>query len=136
MTCSRRQCRAPRVSQCHKTMLVLVILQPFRVVGLGDDAVFTCLSAFTVIVNVEWLVNGTSLNSLQLSNAVQRFDTFGRVGSLRLKNVSVEYNNTMIQCLAITSSARVLESNISSLFVQGIMYVRIAILSSSDRYFI
>ena len=99
--------------------LLPVAVQTFLVAGLGRDAVFTCISSSAVVTNVEWLINGRSLNGLQLSNVDQGFEPVSGVGSLRFRNVSVEYNNTVVQCIANTSSQRQISSRNSKLLIQG-----------------
>ena len=86
-------------------------MTPGRVVaGLGDNAAFTCISS-SPIGSVEWLINGTSLsNEHQQSGVSQEF-----LITLQCMNVSAEYNNTKIKCIADT----VPSSEASTLLVQG-----------------
>ena len=72
------------------------------VAGLGSDVTYTCFA-----VNVEWLLNGTSLSSLQLDDVFQASVSVDNVpvgSSLVFRSVPVEYNNTMIQCSVNTRS--------------------------------
>ncbi len=89
------------------------------VTGLGHSAIFTCSSTSTVIVDVAWLINGTSFNSLQLNDVDQGFEPISATGVLRFSSVPLEYNNTRIQCRANTTSHGVVSSRISILLVQG-----------------
>ena len=84
---------------------------------MGGEATFICIASTMPIMNLEWHVNGESLSSLQLSNVVQLFSH--GVGTLRFDNVTVDYNDTRVQCLATTSSGEVVASTNSTLLVQG-----------------
>lgn len=85
------------------------------VASVGDGAVFNCITNSAMAL--KWLVNGTSLSNLELSNVVETFVN-SRLGILQFSNVSLEYNNTRIQCLVNTSSGVIASGN-STLFVQG-----------------
>ena len=61
----------------------------------GGVARFNCLSLMGNLVGVEWLVNGTQLENLNLSNAITEFDE-ETGGVLTLTNLPVEYNMTRI----------------------------------------
>ena len=95
-------------------------MPPLLVAGLGGSATFTCSHHSSV--NIEWLVNGTSLTSLQL-DVVQGFIPVGsvQVGSLEFRNVQVEYNNTRTQCIVNTTSHELIQSQNSMLLVQGLL---------------
>ena len=88
------------------------------VVAVGDTAVFTCLLSFSTLVSVEWLVNGTSLNSSQLHDVELAF--IAKLGVIRFNNVSADYNNTRIQCLATSSTNEMMLSRTSTFRLQGI----------------
>ncbi len=68
----------------------------------GGSARFRCTSTLD-IANIQWLLNGISLESLNLRNVTQSSlqDDLGMlVGStLRFADIPVEYNNTIIQCV-------------------------------------
>lgn len=85
--------------------------------GLGHDTIYTCSSLHAV--NIDWLINGTLLSKLQLSNVVQSFDRIGGFGSLRFRNVPLEYNVTTVQCRANITSVEIITSQNSTLLVQG-----------------
>ena len=73
-------------------------------------------------MNVQWLVNGTLLNSSHMNNnIVSEFSQITRVGNLLLRDVQ-QYNGTIIQCRANTSSGSIIYSNIMTLLVQGDMH--------------
>ncbi len=71
------------------------------------------------ITSVEWLINGTQLEDLSLTNVETEFSQLTRQGTLVFSNISVEYNNTNIQCRATLSNGETLNSNIIPLLVQG-----------------
>ena len=78
--------------------------------GLGGDAVLTCISS-PLADSVEWLINGTFLDVLQLSGVTEQHIT------IRFSNVPAEYNKTRIQCRADT----VPSSETATLLVQGLL---------------
>ena len=88
--------------------------------GLGDSATFACTNPSSV--SVEWLLNETSLTSLQLDDVIQAFGVVGnvRIGSLQFRNIPMEYNNTRIQCIVNTTSQGVILSPNATLVVQGL----------------
>ena len=85
---------------------------------VGGVSTFTCITTTSPIVSVEWLVNGTSFNSSQLHNVEQALAAGS--GILRFNNVTIDDNNTVIQCLATTPSQEVWPTGTSLLRVQGI----------------
>ena len=103
----------------HFHDIFVVVLAPDEsVTHVGGAATCTCTVAAFPVMSVEWLVNETSLNSRPLHNVELAFAA--GVGILRFNDVSQDYNNTRIQCLA-NMSTEVLSSEISLLHVQGIM---------------
>ena len=85
----------------------------------GGDAIFLCLSSSAV--GVEWLVNGTLLETTvtPVFNVTTEFvERIG--GQLILTNLPVEYNMTRITC-KINESSSVTNST-SLLLLQGISY--------------
>ena len=84
----------------------------------GGDARFRCLSSSAI--GVEWLVNGTLLENLNLNNVTTEFAE-GIGGALLLTNLPVDYNMTRITCkvdesssVSNTTSLLLLQGNISS----------------------
>ena len=108
-------------------MMNIGALQPYLqprnwVVHLGSDASFNC-DDFICNCNynaVEWLINGTALNTLQLNNVRGSYNRRYCFASLQFSNVPVEYNSTSIQCIVNTTCGLHLSEN-STLLVQGIM---------------
>ncbi len=79
----------------------------------GNHPTFNCVSPSA---SVEWLINGTRLEELSLTNMATEFSQISRQGILVFGNVSVEYNNTNIQCRATLSNGETVDS---TLLVQG-----------------
>ena len=65
----------------------------------GDNGFFTCTS--TIIITVEWLVNGTLLEEPYPMGVTTESFTIG--GSLSFNNVPLDYNGTTVQCIATTN---------------------------------
>ncbi len=84
----------------------------------GANPTLNCDSLLT-ITSVEWLINGTRLDDLSLTNVAAEFSQLTRQGALVFNNISVEYNNTNIQCRATLSNGEAVDSNNSTLLVQG-----------------
>ncbi len=83
--------------------LILVILSSSGNIFIsGVNPVFNCGSASVTITSVEWLIS-------QISGQ----------GTLVFNNISVEYNNTNIQCRANSSNGETADSNNLTLLVQG-----------------
>ena len=76
-------------------------------------------SSGTTITSVEWLINGTRLEDLSLTNVETEFSQITRQGALVFNNISVEYNNTNIQCRATLSNGETGDSDNFTLLVQG-----------------
>ncbi len=85
----------------------------------GRNPVLSCASISDTITSVEWLINGTPLEDLSLTNVETQFIELFRQGGLVFNNISVEYNNTNIQCRATLSNGETVDSNNFTLLVQG-----------------
>ena len=86
----------------------------------GEVPICNCAtsSGTITITSVQWLISGTPLEDLSLTNVETVFSRI-RQGTLVFNNVSVEYNNTNIQCRAILSNGETVDSNSLTLLVQG-----------------
>ena len=84
----------------------------------GVNPGYNCESYSVNIASVQWLINGTRLEDLSLTNVATIFVELTRQGSLLFNNVSVEYNNTNIQCRATLSNGETADSNNVTLFVE------------------
>ena len=100
--------------------LILVRLSPYGDVFIpGVDPVFTATGFIIPIASVHWLINGTRLEDLSLTKVETEFSQLSRQGTLVFMNISVEYNNTNIQCRANLSNGETVDSNNVTLLVQG-----------------
>ena len=99
---------------CNIGAVQPTLLPSIRVVHLGSDPYFYCHNSACIgnCNAIEWLINGTALNTLQLSYVSDSCCW----SYLFLRNVSMEYNSTSIQC---TNGLQLSEN--STLLVQGIM---------------
>lgn len=96
----------------------------------GLDAKYICIPhRETVATGYFWIINGTYLNDLQLSDVFQGMDNNTGIGTLVFRNVPIEYNNTRVQCLAITDSDNEMPSNNSTLIIPGIYMHSCSLLS-------
>ena len=85
----------------------------------GNNPTFNCASLSRTVTSVQWLINGTRLGDLSLTNVETEFSQISGQGVLVFNNISVEYNNTNIQCRATLSNGETADSNNSTLLVQG-----------------
>lgn len=89
--------------------------------GLGDVATFSCNPISGTPTNFLWLVNGTAFceQSQQREGVACGIDPIGGTGTLQIRNVSVDLNNTLVQCKVNTTDGGQVSSRISTLLVQG-----------------
>ncbi len=87
----------------------------------GNNPIIICgsSSVAAAITSVQWLINGTRPEDLSLTNVEIEFSELTRQGALVFNNISVEYNNTNIQCRATLSNGETADSNNFTLLVQG-----------------
>ena len=84
----------------------------------GESATFVCLSPGIRIVSLQWLVNGSLVENLNLTNVRTEFDNIS--GVLRFDDIPEEYNMSRIRCMAIAEgNSEPLLSQNSSLILQG-----------------
>ena len=83
---------------------------------VGATATFTCSGGGNT-VSLQWLVNGTLLNSSSM-DIVSEFSQITHVGHLLFRDV-LKYNGTTIQCRADSSSGSITYSNNIILLIQG-----------------
>ncbi len=85
----------------------------------GDSPIFICGPSSGTITSIEWLINGTRLEDLNLTNVKTELSNITTQETLFFNNISVEYNNTNIQCIATLSNGESVDSNNHTLLVQG-----------------
>ncbi len=93
----------------------------------GGEAIFDCSHSQT-ITGVQWLLNDTALQDLNLRNVAAEFSDIIQVGVLTFTDLPLEYNKTRISCTAITSSGMMEPSSSDVLqLIQG---------SANSRFYI
>ncbi len=70
------------------------------------------------IQQFQWLLNGTRLEDLNQTERIMTHTTT-IFGLLNFNIISVEYNDTTIQCIVTLTSGEVISSNNATLLVQG-----------------
>ena len=89
----------------------------------GGEVEFTCSPerTSTITINgVQWLVNNSALEDLNLSLARTEFSVIVQVGFLYFANLTLGYNMTNISCGVNTSSGMIISSDSHSLLlIQG-----------------
>ena len=87
----------------------------------GGRAFFLCLTPGTSVVDVQWLVNGTELETLNLTNVTSTLETAGtsKKWSLNFTKIPVEYNTTTVKCIAMTMNENLTADQNSTLLIQG-----------------
>ncbi len=95
-------------------------LQPLQEVATpGRTAPFICEAINSNdIQQFHWLVNGTRLEYSNLGDRVDDYVSHTTAVFIFL-NVSVEYNDTTIQCIGTFTSGEINYSTIATLLVQG-----------------
>ena len=83
---------------------------------VGGKANFFCTSSSPngdVITNVEWTANTVPLHQEQFVE----IGLVGSLGTLLFTNLSIEYNNTRIRCVATYQSGEIVTSNTATLLL-------------------
>ena len=71
----------------------------------GGSATFKCLATNeNSLSEVQWLVNGTALENLNLTNVDAQFNAGHTIGTLKFRAIPQRYNGTRIKCRAMLSS--------------------------------
>ena len=76
----------------------------------GGVAEFSCAIQGEEISGVQWLVNDTALQDLNLRNVSALFSSIVDIGKLKFSDLPLEYNMTRIKCSVSTSNSDVIES--------------------------
>ncbi len=97
--------------------IIDIIPDPLRVAYLGGETTFTC--SYTPlrgrIQHIQWIVNGTQAELIQTDGIM--VENIQNVGHLHFINISVEHNDTTIQCRVNLTSGEI--TNNATLHVQG-----------------
>ncbi len=113
-------------------LILVILISSGNVFIPGVNPVLNCGSASDAtitITSVQWLINGTPLEDLSFTNVETEFSQISRQGTLVFNNISVEYNNTNIQCRANSSNGETVDYNNAILLVQGEM-CKLVVMSS------
>lgn len=88
-----------------------------------DRAAFNCISQLPGLTSVQWLLNGTQFESLDLVGVEVDFSSRIGLGIIGFVNLTDAYNNTVIRCLGTFSSGDTYASiDASLLIIQGEVY--------------
>ena len=96
--------------------------------AVGGTAVFRCPSPTDAIVDIQWMLNGRPSDEIVAGSSVSVTPTFSevtRIGTLRLANLSMDFNGTVIQCMAEFDSEPPVVSPEATLLIQGMQSVDI-----------
>ena len=83
----------------------------------GEVAEFSC-SASEEISSVQWIVNGSALEDLNMDTSISTSSSFAG-GILTLLNVPLHYSGTTVQCVVTAPDNTTSSSNTATLQVQG-----------------
>lgn len=86
----------------------------------GGGATFECSHNSRTLTGVQWLLNGTRLQDLNVRNVTAVFSDILETGYLEFTNLPLEYNTTEISCMASVNSRMSLSSDSVLLRIQGI----------------
>ncbi len=87
----------------------------------GGEGTFVC-SSQEASTNVQWIVNGSSLENLNLYDETM-LDTFSTGGALKFLNVPLDYSGTTVQCVITYTDGSMGSSNTATLLVQGVVAI-------------
>ena len=83
----------------------------------GGAAEFSCTSS-EEISNVQWIVNGSALEDLNMDTSISTSSSFSG-GFLAFLNVPLHYSGTTVQCVLTAPDNTTSSSNTATLQVQG-----------------
>ena len=95
---------------------------------VGGTAFFSCPSPSNTIVGIQWMLNGRPSDEIVAGSSVSVTSTFSEIthiGTLRLENLSMDFNATVIQCMAEFDSEPPVVSPEATLLIQGMQSVDI-----------
>ena len=86
---------------------------------IGGRASFSCF--LDGIVSVQWLVNGTELEQLNLTDIIVEFNARRTLGNLLFTDLPFSFNGTTIQCrVTLSSGSAAVSGNIFTILIQGL----------------
>lgn len=86
---------------------------------IGGRASFSCF--LDGILSVQWLMNGTELEELNLTDVIVEFDNMRTTGNLLFTDLPLAFNGTTIQCrVTLSSGSEAVSGNMFILLIQGL----------------
>ncbi len=86
----------------------------------GMMSTYVCQSINTGnIQQFQWLLNGTRLEDLNKTDRIRTVNLDQIIGIIHFNNITVDYDNTTIQCKVTLPSGVVISSSNAKLLVQG-----------------
>ena len=119
--CEGKALHVCMLSSCSYHSLYIIAMNILKtrfnvtVFSPGDVAIYQCHPPFYT-TNIQWIINGSSLENLNLSNVQAEVNSADGTAALRL-NVLTSYNGTSIQCVA--NGSTLLYSNIIQILIEG-----------------
>ena len=98
------------------------LFPPEWIVLPGANGSFTCNSHFGDVSDIEWIINGSVIDSHESVPFQEGFDPDDEIGTLHFTNISLSYNATMVQCGVYNSMSDLALSNSAELLIQGILF--------------
>ena len=111
---------ASKLKVCSLHSGTTFVIPSMLITSPGEHGIFFCGTIDRrLIASVEWFVNGSSFESLTLTDISAQRRTDGRY-QLQLTNISVEYNTTEVACkINYTTGPPSPQSEASMLLIQG-----------------
>ena len=81
-------------------IIVYVIPHDFFISTPGGSAEFRCIVEWHTVTDIQWIVNGSLLENLELTGVRTELGLEVGVGVLYFENLPSEYNETTIRCRA------------------------------------
>ena len=100
-------------------MHTVIVLPEELVVTQDSDAYYLCTTSAETIIGIQWLLNNTLLEDLNVTDVRAVFSgNLGGSGRLIFSRIPLKYNSTNITCRAELITSRQIEVTVS-LLVQG-----------------
>ena len=104
---------------CESSNIIVIAQMELVVVGVeGSRATIRCSESPLRLPSVQWLVNGSTLEDLNLRNVSVVLDPDLQASFLDFTELPLEYNMTRVNCSANATSGRRVSSTLL-LLVQG-----------------
>ena len=121
---------------CSLSLSSGLVFRPSNPISaVGQNLSFLCSSPLNVVTRVEWFLNGTIYENMDLPDIEVDFSTsFGGIGVLMFLNSRLEYNETRVRCrLSYTGpGSPVLMSEVAVLRLQGTKLIFVLLCHAHD----